>query len=294
MPASKTNKDILIVTGLSGAGKSTALHFLEDMDFETIDNFPLSLFDDLLKTKDGNPFHEENRPLAIGMDLRTRGFNIEGVSEQINNIKKDNQLRLKILFMDCDNNFLVKRFSETRRRHPISMDTTVIKGIQDERKIMEFLKVNSDIIVDTSGLTIHDTRRRLKGLFKQRPSQQILANILAFGFSKGVPRHADLIFDVRFLKNPYYQEHLRLKTGKDEDVGNYIMSDKNLKPFVTKVSDLLLSLLPLYKQEGKSYLTIAFGCTGGQHRSVFIAKKMQDLLDQNGYRTNTTYRDIKF
>jgi RNase adapter protein RapZ len=282
----------VIITGMSGAGKSTALNTLEDIGFETIDNLPIVLFSYLLELKDSNPLEKEPRPVAIGVDVRTRAFDIEIILKQLAAFKENKLFNFKILFMECDDSSLERRFSETRRRHPLAIDRPVIDGITDERRILESFKSNSDIILDTSGLSIHDTKRRLKELFRQSSTPQISIECLAFGFSKGAPKNADLVFDVRFLQNPHYNEALRLKTGKDKDVAVYIMKDKNFKPFLIKISNLVLSLLPLYRQEGKSYLTIAFGCTGGRHRSVCTAIKMGEVLTKNGYRVNIAYRDI--
>lgn len=284
---------VIVVTGLSGAGKSTALHVFEDQGFEAVDNLPISLLPRLLQMGDGAEPEGGLRPLAIGIDSRTRAFDPAQVLRVTEDLRRWDAADVTLLFMECDDDNLVKRFSETRRKHPLALDRPVLDGITAERAIMGPLKEAADIIIDTSGNTVHEAKHRVKTAYDvdEEPHATIIAK--SFGYGRGLPRDADLVFDVRFLKNPHYVEELRPLTGCSLEVAEYVKSDENFAPFFNKMSKLLQSLLPLYRKEGKAYLTIAFGCTGGRHRSVTVAEAIGKLLDKEGYRVNIVHRDIR-
>lgn len=293
MKEKRVNKTrVVLVTGLSGAGKTTALHTFEDMGYESIDNLPLALMPKLLKLEDDTPGHPEGRPLAIGIDLRTRAFQPNRVVEQIAMLRHNWKVDLSILFMDCSDEELAKRFSETRRKHPMALDRPIQDGIGYERDLLASIKSLADVVLDSTGFNIHETKRRIQSLYQWEGSSQLTIVCSSFSYGKGIPRSSDLVFDVRFLQNPHYDDDLKDKTGVDRGVGEYIEQDPNFAPFFDKINGLILSLLPLYQQEGKSYLTIAFGCTGGRHRSVFTAEKLGNLLEYSGYRVNIVHREL--
>ncbi|MFQ5348178.1 MAG: RNase adapter RapZ [Rhodothalassiaceae bacterium] len=281
---------LLVVTGMSGAGKSTALKALEDLGYEAVDNLPLGLLSRLLQTGEGG--EGSARPLAIGVDSRTRAFDPRRFVAQIRALKARGDIELALLFFDCDDATLLQRFSATRRRHPLAPDRPVEDGIAREREIMREVRAAADFVFDTTGQTGHDLKRRLTTRYSLETREALLLSVMSFGFSRGVPRDADLVFDVRFLRNPNYVPELKERTGKDEQVALYVAGDPNFPSFFERLKDLVLFLLPLYREEGKSYLTIAFGCTGGQHRSVFSAELMGRVLAEHGYRASIIHRDI--
>lgn len=275
---------ILLVTGLSGAGKSTALKVLEDLGHEAVDNLPLALLPPLLVP-------DMKARLAIGIDVRTRAFSPRRVLDAISHgaaIGRD----IRILFLDCATKELIRRFSETRRRHPLAQDRPASDGIALEREMLTDLRRRADIVIDTSDFSPHDLRHALVSRFATTSSDAFTLTIMSFGYARGVPRDADLVFDMRFLKNPHWQPELRQKTGSDEAVQRYIHSDPAWAPAFQAMASLLQLLLPGYAREGRAYLTLAFGCTGGQHRSVATAIAMAKTLAENGWPTNTvTHRD---
>ncbi len=283
-----TGTRIIIVSGLSGAGKSTALNAFEDMGFEAVDNLPISLLPKLLNLGEG-----ERGPLAIGIDSRTRAFQPAQVIWMIDKMRRAGEVEISLLFLDCDDETLAKRFSETRRRHPLAHDRPVSDGIIAERQFLCQMMEAADMVLDTTGNNIHDTRRRLSEIYEPHRAMAITTVVKSFGYGRGVPRDADLLFDVRFLSNPHYEEKLRPQTGRDKAVGAFIRKDPNLAPFTKKLNAMLLSLLPLYLREGKAYLTIAFGCTGGRHRSVYLAEETGKLLEKKGFRVNIVHRDAE-
>ncbi len=283
---------VLLITGMSGAGKSTALSILEDLDYECIDNLPINLLPSLIDLAMKNDPAHLNPALAIGIDARTRNFHAENIISILNKLRDQTDIEIKILYFDSNDEILSARFSETRRRHPLAKDRPVSDGIKRERQMMEIIKTESDYIFDTSEFSIHDLRRTMSQHFERTEDQGMRISILSFAYPKGLPRDADLVFDVRYLRNPHYDETLRPLTGRDELVADYIMKDPIFHSSWDKISALILSLLPEYKKEGKSYLTIAFGCTGGQHRSVFISKKLAELLQEKNYQVNLRHREI--
>ncbi|MCH9638801.1 MAG: RNase adapter RapZ [Betaproteobacteria bacterium] len=275
------NKKLLVITGLSGAGMSSALKNMEDLGYEVFDNFPLTLVEPLLQDS-----HTSDNPIAIGIDTRTRGFSSEAVLTVVE------QLEATLLFITADDSILQKRFTETRRRHPMAKDRSVDDGIKKERGLLHNLKNKADLIIDTSSLSIHDLRRILEGHFKKENQGKLTVTLLSFGFRWGLPREADIVMDVRFLQNPYWVKELQSLNGNDSAVGAYIAQDESLQPFINGFKEMIAPVLPRYVLEGKSYLTIAFGCTGGRHRSVFLIETLKPWLQEQGFAPNVFHRDI--
>lgn len=283
---------VLLVTGMSGAGKSTALKALEDIGYEAVDNMPLSLLRRLLATKDDKAEHAHDRPLAVGIDARTRGFDAEDVVQRIKELR-DALLDVRVLFIDCAGGELTRRFSETRRRHPLAVDRPAADGIAREREILAPLRRWADVIVDTTDYSTNDLRRAILSKFERTRDAQLTLTLMSFGFARGLPRDADLVFDMRFLANPHWRDELRPLTGQDAAVGDFIAADPTFDPAFRQIGDLLELLLPRYRAEGKSYLTVAFGCTGGRHRSVYITEAMAKRLRAAGYDPTVAHRDMK-
>lgn len=278
----KKNQKILIVTGLSGAGMSSALKNLEDLGYEVFDNFPLALVDPLLQ----DPC-ESDCPIAIGIDTRTRGFNPKDV------LHSAKQLGATLLFLTADESVLQERFTMTRRRHPMAKDRSIIDGIRKEQDLLHRLKREVDLIIDTSNQSIHDLRRVLEGHFKLENQGKLTVALVSFGFRWGLPREADIVMDVRFLQNPHWIKELRPFSGKDEAVGAYIQKDENYSLFISRFKEMIGPLLPSYVHEGKSYLTIAIGCSGGRHRSVFMIEQLNIWLAAQGFVAHVFHRDIE-
>ena len=288
---------LLIVTGMSGAGKTCALKILEDLGYEAMDNLPIDLLanaaDLILKDYD-----ENNRPaLAIGVDVRTHNFEPEKNLSIINALAARTDIDLKVLFFDSRNEVLEKRYTETRRKHPLAGDITVENAIICERERLNSLLNRSDFVFDTSDLEIYETKRILKSYFKRQKSQEFGAGqmdimISSFGYPKGLPSAADLVFDVRFLNNPHYEDELRAMTGREKPVADFIAKDKGFESFWTQVSVMVSTLIPRYEKEGKSYLTVAFGCTGGKHRSVCLTEKLYAKLKSEGYPVKIHHREL--
>lgn len=285
---------IIIVTGMNGAGKTTALKVFEDLGYEAVDNLPLSLLARFRKTDSAHPDHGPERPIAIGVDSRTRAFRPEVFIREVEDLKAQRDLDVTLLYFDCDDATLLQRYSETRRRHPLAGDRPVLDGIVREREIMAPVKRQADFNYDTSGHTVHDLKKRLQARYRLEGGQQLQISVMSFGFSRGLPRDADLVFDVRFLRNPNYEPDLKELTGREEAVASYIAKDSHFGPFFDRLSDMIGFLLPLYAAEGKSYLTIGLGCTGGRHRSVFTAELLGRYLDQKGYAINLVHRDAAY
>jgi UPF0042 nucleotide-binding protein len=272
---------LLIVTGLSGAGMSTALKDLEDMGYEVFDNFPPALVAPLVK--DGE---NRKRPVAVGIDARARGFGADAV------LAMTRHLGARLLFITADDAVLQKRFTETRRRHPLAKDRPVAAGIQKEQELLGPLRAAADMVIDTTDLSVHDLKRVLHGHFGLEGRRPLTVTLMSFGYRFGVPREADIVMDIRFLKNPHWEKELRPLTGLDAPVGAYIQRDENFAPFLARFQTLVEPLLPLYAREGKSYLTIAIGCTGGRHRSVFAAETLKPWLDRQDFPATILHRDV--
>ena len=283
------SQEFVFVTGLSGAGKTTALKSFEDLGFFCIDNLPPVLvptFIDLC-----NSSTEEVKRVAIGIDVRERQF----LNDFLEVYKKLKEMPygVKLIFIDSSDEALVRRFIETRRPHPLAFDKSVIEGIAEERQKLDEIKNIADQIVDTTNLTVHDLRRFILQLFPDIAiKQELLIHIVSFGFKYSLPFNADLVIDVRFLANPYFVAELKNLSGNNEVVNKYIMSHENSIQFLEILENFLSFLIPQYQKEGKKYLTLAFGCTGGKHRSVCIAEYIKTFLKDKGYVADLQHRDI--
>lgn len=282
-------RQLVIVTGLSGAGKSAVLHAFEDIHYQVVDNLPLtmveSLIEDSLNTTD-------QRAIAVGIDSRTLHFSPDTFAETVKRIRERTDIHLHVLFMDASVEVLMKRFSETRRPHPLGEAQLLRAAIKQERDMMGVVRNYIDGIIDTSSRTASDTRRIIRRRFAGDHPPQLIVTYMSFGFSKGVPRDADIVFDVRFLRNPHYVEELSALTGRDKKVANYVRADEGFNSFISKVDDMLAFLLPRYRDEGKSYLTVAFGCTGGKHRSVAVAEAVAGDSAVEGMAVNLYHREL--
>lgn len=278
---------IILVTGISGAGKSSALKVLEDLGYEAIDNVPISLLDRLVGPGDfqGN--------IAIGIDIRTRDFKANVVLSKIAKLTSRQSTNVQIVYLDCSDEILIRRYEETRRRHPLALDRPVSDGIRQERMQILPLREHASLLIDTSDMALADLKRTLAGQFGLTRDGGLSVFISSFGFKNGLPREADLVFDVRFLKNPHYELSLRPLTGKDQGVADYIQTDPGFEPFIEKITDLLNFLLERYAAEGKSYLTIAIGCTGGKHRSVYTSERLAKILQDEKYSVQVRHRDLE-
>ena len=277
---------IVLVTGMAGAGRTTALKALEDLGFEAVDNLPASLLGNLLR-----PGDRLVRNLAIGIDSRSRAFDPEALLQRLEDGMGVPAADLRMLFLDCDDDVLARRFTETRRRHPLAPDRSVADGIGRERALMAPLRDAADVIIDTSHLSPGELRRLTAGHFGADGEDQLAVSIVSFSYRKGLPREADLVFDVRFLANPHYDQRLRPMTGVDLPVQSFIDADPKFKKLLDNLENFLLPLLPAYRLEGKSYLTIAFGCTGGRHRSIATAELFATRLRAAGWPVQVRHRD---
>ena len=280
---------ILLLTGLSGAGKSTALKTLEDIGWEVVDNLPLSLLKPLLAAP-AAAGAERKRPLAIGLDSRTRGFDAEGIVRQIKRLAKHHR-SVETLYLDCQTHELLRRYSETRRRHPLAPDRPATDGIAEEREMTLPLKRWADHVIDTTDSDSNLLRQQIRDRFGGADDAPTLS-ILSFGFARGIPRNADLVFDMRFLRNPHWEKALRDLTGLDQAVCDHIASDQAYEDALSRIEELLLTLLPRYQAEGKSYVSVAFGCTGGRHRSVHVAERIATRLRAEGFSPTVSHRDL--
>ena len=280
----------VIVTGMSGAGKSSVLKMLEDAGYFCVDNLPVPLlpkFAELISSQE----HETTPLVALGIDIRS-GEGLATVNKVLDTIKAFG-VNYEILFLDCEDAVLIKRYKETRRQHPLALEGRLEDGIKSERKKMKFLKLKADYIMDTTQMLVRDLKAEIDKIFvKNEPYQNFYVTILSFGFKYGIPTDADLVFDVRFLPNPYYVEDLRKKTGNEQEVRDFVMNCKEYDMFLGKLVDLFLFLAPQYIKEGKNQLVIAIGCTGGKHRSVTVANSIYEYLKEKNYSVKIEHRDI--
>lgn len=279
---------LIFVTGVSGAGMSSALNILEDLGFEVFDNFPLTLLDALLAQEPSR-----GRPIAIGIDSRTRNFDPVLLLDTILRLKESSDWNIKTIFMTAEDAVLLKRFTDTRRTHPLARDRSIADGIAAEKSLLSSLKTQSGYIIDTSDISIHDLRRLVEGYTHGMLQGRLNLTIMSFAYRHGLPREADLVFDVRFLRNPNWVPGLKEKTGQDIDVQGYIAGDTVFPEFIERTKDFLDLLIPRYDEEGKNYLTIAFGCTGGKHRSVFMAEEIRKWLLEKNYPAAIHHRELK-
>ncbi len=279
--------ELVILTGMSGAGKASALKAFEDLGYYSVDNLPLELiprFADLVRQS------AEIARAALVIDVR-EGIRLDRFPAILKKVRK--VLGTRVVFLEASDDALVRRFSETRRPHPMGRGETVVASIEAERTRLDPVRNVADIVLDTTKFNVHELRAHINAQFDQETNERNLTiSSMSFGFKNGVPTDADLVFDVRFLPNPHFVPEFRALTGKDPKVAKYVRGFPQTEEFLEKTTDLLTFLLPHYIKEGKSYLTVAFGCTGGQHRSVMIAEEMQKRLAEAGYRVKTAHRDM--
>ncbi|WP_009869479.1 RNase adapter RapZ [Paramagnetospirillum magnetotacticum] len=278
---------VVIVTGMSGAGKTMALKALEDMGWEAVDNLPLSLVASLVRSGSGT-----SRPLALGVDIRTRDFGVEPVLAALDRLMSESGLDVRLLFLDCEDDVLCRRFTETRRRHPMAVDRPLLDGIRHERALVSPLKRRADVMIDTTNQPPAEFKRLLAGHFGLERDGGLGVFVTSFAYRNGLPREADLVFDARFLANPHYVPELKPLTGRDPAVAEYVAADPAFGPFVESLTRLLEPLLPRFAAEGKSYLTVAIGCTGGRHRSVAIAEYLAGWMKRRAGRVELRHREL--
>ena len=280
---------LVIVTGLSGAGKSTALKMLEDARYFCVDNLPIPLVGKFVSLMSGSQ-EEDVQNAAIGIDARS-GKALEELEVVLDKLKAEGHT-FEILFLDAEDKVLVKRYKESRRSHPLALNGRVDDGIRQERQKTEFLRKRADYIIDTTHLLTRELKKELNNIFVDNGKfSNMMISVLSFGFKYGIPEDADLVFDVRFLPNPYYVDELRSLTGQDEGVFDYVMDNEIARQFAAKLDDMVKFLIPNYAKEGKTSLVIAIGCTGGKHRSITFARKIAEFCEEKGYQPSTQHRD---
>ena len=292
MPEARA-KSILLVSGMSGAGKSTVLRTLEDLGWEVVDNLPLMLLDRLMAAPPSHDDKNRDRPLAIGIDTRTRGFDAGALVQRIKTLREREGWDIDTLYLDCAGAELERRYAETRRRHPLAQDRPATDGIARERELTEPLRRSATQVIDTTALSVNELQQDIRTRYGRDPNEQTVLTVLSFGFSRGLPRNADLVFDMRFLRNPHWDAILRPRTGLDPDVAAHIAEDPAYENSVSQIEHLLETLIPLYQKQGKSYVTIAFGCTGGRHRSVHIAERVASYLRRAGFSPTVLHRNME-
>ncbi len=285
-PAERPPRRVVLVSGLSGAGKSSILHALEDIGYEAVDNPPLAMVADLVARGE--------RPLAIGVDARTSGFRAEAVLRTMETLRRNPDLYIELVFATADETVLLRRYTETRRRHPLAPEARVSDGIAAETALLAPLRASADLLIDTSDLPPGHLRALIEARFgaNSRPERGLVVSLMSFAYPAGLPREADLVFDARFLRNPHYDPALRPLTGLDPAVRAYIEADPDHATFLQQVTAMLALLLPRFVSEGKKYVTIAVGCTGGRHRSVHLIERIAAYLGEQGWRVARTHREL--
>lgn len=278
---------LVLVTGPSGAGRSTAVNALEDLGYEAIDNLPLSLVPRLIDLS------APGRPIALGLDVRNRDFAASSLIELIDGLARDPRVDLSVLYLDCQPDVLIRRFSDTRRRHPLARETSPEEGIAREIDLLAPIKVRADHLIDTSELTVHNLKAEVSRWFGAGRGPGMAVSVQSFSYKRGLPHGLDMVFDVRFLRNPHWDALLRPLDGRDGRVAAYIREDAKYAEFTQRVKDLILFLLPAHKLEGRAHVTIGFGCTGGQHRSVAVAEMMADALAEMGWAVSKRHRELE-
>ena len=274
---------LIIITGASGAGRTTAINVFEDVGFETVDNIPISMIDSLVLSK------TRNKNLALGVDIRTREFSPENLRKLLSKYKK---MVVKIIFLDCDSNKLLKRFNETRRSHPLSGVKSLSEALAEEMEYLKPIKDFANIIIDTTDYSPTDLREKLLNNLSIAKIKKFSILIQSFSYKNGLPRNFDMIFDCRFLKNPYWISHLKELDGHDKKIQDFVSSSREFKIFFSKVLSLIDFLIPQVQKEGKSQFSIGFGCTGGQHRSVVFVNMLSNKLNSDGHNVLSNHRDL--
>ena len=292
----KPRQRVVLVSGLSGAGKASTLHALEDIGFEAIDNPPLAFVEELVSRP--GPGDGEGRMIAVGVDARSRGFKPEDVLATLQRLRANPALQAELVFVWADEAALQRRYTEPRRRHPLSPEGRVQDGIAAEQKLTAPLREAADLVIDTSDLALAGLRQVVETRYGSAghdgvpASPGLSVSLMSFGYPSGLPREADVVMDARFLRNPHYDPLLRPRTGLDDAVVAYVEADPIFAEFYDRLAGMLLLLLPRFRQEGKKYATIAIGCTGGRHRSVAIVEKLATTLSEAGWRVSITHREL--
>lgn len=279
---------VLLITGMSGSGRSFALKTLEDMGYETIDNLPLPFLEPVVST-----YNNASRPLAISIDVRTRDFSSDNFLKELEKLTRNTRLNTQVIFFDCDDEILARRYNESRHIHPLAQERPLLDGIHLERHLMSVIREYSDHIIDTSITSTVELMGHLRRLFLQKKGPGVSMFITSFSFRHGLPREADMVFDARLLKNPFYVESLRLLSGEDGEVAEFIQKDTVFPSFINAIKSIISSSLPCFEEQGRGYLTLAVGCTGGQHRSVYIAKILAEWLQTTKNQVKLRHRDLK-
>lgn len=283
--------DIALITGLAGAGRTTAIRALEDLGWEALDNLPLPLIPRLLDPS-AEGVLPPDRPLALGIDSRTRGFSAEAVTDLVTALRARPAGATTLIFLDAADETLLRRYAETRRRHPMAPEEDPALGIERERDVMQTVRERADLVIDTTALSPHDLKAELRARFSGSGAPGLTVSIQSFAFKRGAPREADMVMDCRFLRNPHWDAALRPRDGRDPAVDAFVAADPLFAPFFERLADMVLLLLPAYRREGKAYFGIGLGCTGGRHRSVALAVRLADRLQQEGWRVNVRHREL--
>lgn len=282
----QTARRVVLVTGPSGAGRSSALKVLEDIGFETIDNLPLRLMPTIFGSD------EAAGSIALGIDVRNRDFSTDAVHELLASLENREELSAELLFLDCDEEILLRRYSETRRRHPLAPADQPADGIRRELRLLQSVRPKADVLIDTSAMNIHELRSEIERWYAPDGKHPMTVSVQSFSYKRGLPRSVDNVFDCRFLRNPFWEEALRSLNGRDVRVADYVSRDDRYEKFVEAVFGMSTFLLPAYQLEGKSHISIAFGCTGGQHRSVTVAEDIGMRLAQAGWQVALMHREL--
>lgn len=282
-----TGQKVVLVTGPSGAGRTTAIRVLEDIGYEVIDNLPLSLIGRVL----GGPALDH--PLALGVDVRNRDFSTEMMLQVIEDLRENENHDVEVLYLDCSREMLIRRYSETRRRHPLAPAETPDHGITREIELLAPIRGRADVLIDTSDLSPHDLKEELMQWLSQSGAENLAVSVHSFSYKRGVPRGLDMVLDARFLRNPHWEPSLRSLDGRADAVADYVAKDPRFDEFFTRVAELVDFLIPAYGDEGKSHLAIGFGCTGGQHRSVALTERLAKTLAHKGWQVSIRHRELE-
>ncbi len=277
--------NLVLVTGLSGAGRTTAIRALEDIGYETIDNLPISLLPNIVSSP------SKPARIAVGLDTRNRDFSTHGVLEMLETLSRMPWLKVDLVFIQCSTEVLVRRFSETRRRHPLAPAESPIIGIERERDLLLPILVRADVLLNSSDMSPHEMRGEITSYYSTDSALGLAVSVQSFSYKRGLPRGLDMLFDCRFLRNPYWDANLRSLDGQNKSVQDYVKQDTNFNEFYQKIRDLCLFLLPAYKDEGKTHLSIGFGCTGGKHRSVTLTELLANDLAHHGWQVSIRHRE---
>ena len=277
--------NLVLVTGLSGAGRTTAIRALEDIGYETIDNLPISLLPNIVSSP------SKPARIAVGLDTRNRDFSTHGVLEMLETLSRMPWVKVDLVFIQCSTEVLWRRFSETRRRHPLAPAESPIIGIERERDLLLPILVRADVLLNSSDMSPHEMRGEITSYYSTDSALGLAVSVQSFSYKRGLPRGVDMLFDCRFLRNPYWDANLRSLDGQNKSVQDYVKQDTNFNEFYQKIRDLCLFLLPAYKDEGKTHFSIGFGCTGGKHRSVTLTELLANDLAHHGWQVSIRHRE---